>query len=118
MRKFSMIDFTTSVVDSVRIAQSLIADAEAAAIAEMKASAHTNCHQLPSRFSKFLFRQPRTLSETEIDAQLHETWEYCGDCQVEYFAHLERQEESANRTQAEAEELNADPFRFIREVEA
>ena len=112
MREFSMIDFTTNVVESVRIAQSLIADAEAAAIAEMKASAHTNCHQCQAGLANFFFANPEA-SETEIDAQLHEIWEYCGECQVEYFAHLERQEESANRSEAEAEELNANPFRFI-----
>ena len=117
MQKFSMIDFTTSVVESVRIAQSLIADAESAAIAEMKASAHTNCHRCQAGLANFFFANPNA-DETEIDAALHETWEYCGDCQAEYFAHLERQEESANYNEAEAEELNADPFRFIREVEA
>ena len=85
MREFSMIDFTTRVVDSVRIAQSLIADAEAAAIAEMKASAHTNCHRCQAGLTNFHIANPEA-SETEIDAALHETWEYCGDCQVEYFA--------------------------------
>ena len=84
MREFSMIEFTTSVVDSVRIAQSLIADAEAAAIAEMKASAHTNCHQCQAGLANFFFANSEA-SETEIDAQLHETWQYCGECQVEYF---------------------------------
>ena len=83
----------------------------------MKAAAHTNCQQCQAGLSNFFFANPEA-SETEIDAALHETWEYCGDCQVEYFAHLERQEESANYDLAEAEELNADPFRFIREVEA
>ena len=117
MQKFSMIDFTTSIVESVRIAQSLIADAEASAIAEMKAAAHTNCHRCQAGLSNFFFANPEA-SETEIDAALHDAWEYCGDCQVEYFAHLERQEESANYDLAEAEELNADPLRFIREVKA
>ena len=117
MRKFSMIDFTTSVIDSVEIAQSIIADAENAAIAEMKAAAQTNCHRCQAGLTNFHLANPHA-DEIETETALRETWEYCADCQQEYFAHLENQAESANRSEAEAEELNADPFRFIREVPA
>ena len=110
MREFSMIDFTTRVVDSVRIAQSLIADAEAAAIAEMKASAHTNCHQCQAGLANFFFANPEA-SETEIDAQLHETWQYCGDCQVEYFRRISNVRKNLP-TAAKRKRKNSTPILF------
>ena len=93
--------------DAVKIAHSMIDDAETAARAELKAKDYTLCHYCQRGLINFLIATPDATHEA-TQAEMETLWETCGACSEEYHAHLDRQarEWQERHSCGDAEELN------------
>lgn len=76
--------------EAVNIAASMIAEAENAARAELKAKDYTLCRHCIAGLTNFLIATPDATHEA-TQAELETLWETCGACSEAYHAHLERQ---------------------------
>ena len=98
----------TETTKAVNIARGMIDEAETAARAEMEAKQHTSCQHCQAALINFRISDPNGDMETKH----MEVWETCGACSEEYIAHLERQEEQANRSLLEVHAYNGDDLRW------
>lgn len=101
--------------DAVNIATGMIADAENAARAELKAKDYTLCRHCQAGLTNFLIANPDATHEA-TQAEMETLWETCGACSEEYNAWIDSQaerHEMQSRGMAYAEELNGTPMHEI-----